>query len=391
MKLRYNYRLYPTKLQELNLIQAAGNTRFIWNYFLQENKITYEYQRKFNFYNEMSAELTKLKKKLPWLNLSYSQIYQAKLKDLDLALKQAKRGFPRFKSKWLNADSFRYTQNTSVSENRLHLPKIGDVKIKLHRDLPKYSSVSILKQNNKWYASFVVEKEEIPNLGLRNTIGVDVNANNIALSNGDILITPRPNRKYKLKLKQLQRNISRKKKKSNNRAKARLIYQKFCTHLKNIRKNFLHQISSRIAKVSGLVCTETLNIEQMKENHMSAICIADNGWRYLFDMLRYKCQLLGKSFHQINQWLASTQACYFCSNRKKMPVNVRVYTCKECGYVEDRDINAAKNIEKWGFQEFFGIKKGEEISCVDVVFGLLSSDMESSTQMKHEAKADGIS
>jgi putative transposase len=265
MKLRYNYRLYPTKSQELKFIQAAGNTRFIWNHFLQENKITYEYQKKFNFYNEMSASLTQLKKKLPWLKLSYSQIYQAKLKDLDKALcqfvkknknnksKKKTNGFPNFKSKWDNADSFRYIQHTSVFENKLHLPRIGDVKIKLHRKLPKYSSVTILKKAKQWYASFVVEKEEIPNLGLTNTIGIDVNANNIALSNGEVIASPRPNREYKAKLKQLQRNISRKKKKSKNRAKARLIYQKFCAHVSNIRTNFLHQNSSRIVKVNGVV------------------------------------------------------------------------------------------------------------------------------------------
>ena len=350
MILRYNYRLYPTKLQEYNLMQSAGNARFVWNHFLQENKITYEYQKKFNFFNEMSAELTKLKKKYSWLSTSYAQILQAKLKDLDLALRQAKRGFPKFKSKWAGNDTFRYTQNTSVSESRLHLPKIGDVKIKLHRELPKYSSVSIKKENNKWFASFVVDVPEIPNLNYRNTIGIDVNANNVALSNGEIFITPRPNRKYKLKLKQLQKNISRKKKKSKNRARVRLIYQKLNTHIRNIRKDFLHKISSRIVKVSGLVCTETLNIEQMKKNHLSAICIADNGWRYLFGMLDYKCRLFGKSFHQINQWLASSQTCNSCGNRKRMPVDVREYTCAECGYIEDRDINAAKNISKWGFQ-----------------------------------------
>ena len=83
-----------------------------------------------------------------------------------------------------------------------------------------------------------------------------------------------------------------------------------------------------------------------------------------------------------NSRLASSQTCNSCGNRKRMPVDIRIY--KECGYIDDRDINAAKNISKWGFQEFFGSKKGRK-SPVDVVFGMLLMDDESSTQKKHEA------
>jgi putative transposase len=86
MKLRYKYRIYPSELQEHNLNQTAGNARFIWNHFLKLNKDKYEKEKKFIFYNEMANQLPNLKQSLSWLSLSYSQILQAKLKDLDLAL-----------------------------------------------------------------------------------------------------------------------------------------------------------------------------------------------------------------------------------------------------------------------------------------------------------------
>jgi putative transposase len=281
--------------------------------------------------------------------LSYSQILQAKLKDLDNALKFKKngRGFPHFKSKWAANDSFRYTQGAFLIGNKVRLPKIGDVKIKLHRDLPSCpSSTSVFKENNNWYVSFIVDKQENELVDIDSVIGIDVNADIIATSNNELIKAPRPNRKYKKQLKSKQRNISRKTKKSKNRAKARILYKKLSVHVANIRKDFLHETSARIAKSSALVCTETLDIEQMKKNHYSAIAIQDSGWRTLFDMLKYKTKLIGHHYHQINQWLASSKTCNSCGHKKEvLDITERKYECDECGVIQHRDINAACNIE----------------------------------------------
>jgi putative transposase len=390
MKLRYNYRLYPTQLQEENMRQTAGNSRWIWNYFLTQNKLNYELYQKFIFYNQMSTELTNLKKENIWLCESYAQVLQAKLRDLDSALKVKKynKGFPKYKSKWNSNDSFRYIQNTSIINNKyLRLHKIGDVEIRLHRNLPKYSSVAIYQNAGKWFASFVIDVQEQSKVNITNSIGIDVNANNITDSIGQIHIAPRPNRKYKKKLKYLRRLVSRKQKKSKNKAKAMARLKRFMAHIRNIRKDFLHQVSVRIAKAATLVCAETLDIEQMKKNHYVAVAIEDNGWASLFNLIEYKTKLLGHHFHQINQWLASSKTCHNCGCKKMMPPGIDIYECDnpDCDWICNRDINAALNIDTWGRQEL-KLKPGPERTKVllDVMYDVLSSDGISSTQMKEE-------
>ena len=392
MKLRYNYRLYPADVQEVAFKQVSGNCRFVWNYFLTQNKINYEFYKKFIFGFEMNNELPELKKKYAWLKDTYSQVLQAKLKDLDLALKFKKynRGFPKYKSKWNADNAFRYVQHTKITNNKcLRLPKIGDVKIRLHRDLPKYSSVTIYQNAGKWYASFVVEITELPKIDITTSIGIDVNANNITDSNRNIHIAPRPNRKYKKKLKHLQRLVSRKKNKSKNKSKAMARLKRFTAHIRNIRKDFLHQTSARITKTAHLISAETLDIDQMKRtNHLVAVAIQDNGWASLFGLIRYKTQLLGHHFHQINKWLASSKTCHTCGNKKDtLDLSTRVYVCNsvDCDWICDRDINAALNIDTWGRQEL-RLKSGPERAKVllDVMFDTLSSDGISSTQMKEE-------
>jgi len=393
MKLRYNFRLYPTDIQEISFKQTAGNCRFVWNYFLTQNRINYEFYRKFIFNFDMNNELPNLKKKFEWLKDTYSQVLQAKLKDLSEALKFKKnnRGFPKYKSKWNADNAFRYVQHTKITDNKcLHLPKIGDVPIRLHQDLPKYSSVTIYQDAGKWYASFVVEVAEQAKVKIDTSIGIDVNANNIADSTGKLHITPRPNRKYKKKLKFLQREVSRKQKKSKNKAKAMTRLKRFTAYLRNIRKDFLHQVSARIAKAATLVCAETLDVAQMKKNHLTAIAIQDNGWSSLFGLLAYKTQLRGHHFHQINKWLASSKTCHKCGHKKDMPPGIDTYICDntDCDWICNRDINAALNIDEWSRQEL-RLKSGPERTKVllDVVLDTLSSDGLTSTQMKEEVSS----
>jgi putative transposase len=224
MKLRYNYRLNPTKQQEELLKQAGGTTRFLWNHFLEQNVKKYEEEKKFSFYYEMAVSLPKLKKELTWLKNTYSQVLQQVLKDLDGALKFKKhgRGFPNFKSKYAKRDSFRYVQNTKIEDNKyLLLPKIGRIRIKLHRQLPKYSSVTIYQDQGHWCASFVVEKETKPKQQIKRAIGIDMNSSCFATSEGKMISNPKFLKQAKDQVKGLQRALSRKQKGSSMRTKAK--------------------------------------------------------------------------------------------------------------------------------------------------------------------------
>ena len=111
MKLRYRYRIYPTTSQETAFKQVGGSVRYLYNHFLKVNMDQYQTDKKFVWYNQMSSQLTKLKKQNTWLTETYSQVLQSSIKDLDVALKNMGKtgaGFPQFKSKYTTPVSFRY-------------------------------------------------------------------------------------------------------------------------------------------------------------------------------------------------------------------------------------------------------------------------------------------
>ncbi len=397
MKLRYNYRLNPTTKQVDLLKQVGGTCRWLWNYFLGQNIQEYKTNKKFKFYHEMATSLPKLKADHQWLKETYSQVLQQVLKDLDQALKFKKhgRGFPKFKKKYDQRDSFRYVQHTKIEGKYLHLPKIGAIKIRLHRALPKYTSVTIFQDQGHWYASFVVEKQEIQKpKPIDQVIGLEVNSKDFALNTGELIPNPKFLKQKREQVKGLQRKLARKQKGSNSRTRAKQRLGVLSRQIRNKRQNFLHQVSHRITKYGVLVCVETLKIEQMKKKKLIAKAIQDAGWGILFGLLKYKTNLRGGYFHKINQWIASSKTCNSCGYVKDdMDLSIRTYECEECGYTENRDINAAKNIATYGLQGFCLknrdlIPPGQELpgTPLDVMWAVMSSDyISSATTMKEEA------
>ncbi len=398
--LRQTFRIYPTKSQKIIMLEVANSTRFIWNHFLGENNRQHEENGKFIWHANMCKLLVSLKEEKNWLNTTYSQVLQQSAKDLDTAIKRCVKqkvsNFPKFKCKHKSRPSFRYSQHTSLSkdEKYLHLPKIGDIKIKLHRKLPsKYTSVTVFRDAIGWYASFVVSSETKPLTDqVQKIIGIDLNSEHTALSNGEFLPNLRPMKKFRKKIKQLSQQLARKRKGSKNREKTRRKLAKQHKIIANQRKNDLHQISNLITKDHDLVCAETLNVAQMKSNHLAAKAIADVSWGTLIRNIEYKCELRGKHFIQINQWLPSSKKCSECGFVKKaIPLTNREYNCEECHVSLHRDTNAAVNIENWGYQQWSAIsnnKSGQELPKVpvDVVFDILvHSDIINQSQSKQEA------
>jgi putative transposase len=393
MKLRYKYRIYPNKLQEQQMISVGGTTRFIFNYFLKQNIDQYRTDKKFIWYNQMSKRLTQRKKQFLWLKNTYSQILQSSIKDLDQALKNIKHGnkFPKFKSKYTTPISFRYQQHTSIIDNKyLHLPKIGNIKINLHRQLPsKYTGITITQKNNNWYCSFVVNKEEQSMVdNISNSVGIDVNSDFTALSSYELIPNIKPLKQNRKKLKKLQQNLSRKKKGSKNQTKAKFKLAILHEKIANQRHDHIHKLSARITKEHDLICVETLKIEEMKKNKYVAKAIEDCAWAKFILLLEYKCKLLGNQFIKINQWLPSSKTCSFCGNKQIIQLNQRQFNCNECLNSIHRDINAAINIKNYGLQQYLlNTKSRQELPevPVDVISDLLSNfDNISNTQTKQE-------
>jgi putative transposase len=361
MKLRYRYRIYPNKEQTKQLVSAGGAVRFLYNHFLKVNIDQYQTDKTFVWYAGMCLQLTELKAELDWLTSTYSQSLQQSLKDLDTALKNIKKtgaGFPKFKSKYMTPVSVRYPQGVSVdaSAQQLKLPKIGVIRIVLHRDLPTFTGVTITQTPRGWYASFVVEVQEKTLVAdVTNPVGVDVNSKFTALSTGELIPNQRPLAKKFTHIKRQQRKLSRQTKKSRNRTKQQQRLARIHDQVRCQRMNHTHQTSARITKSHDLVSAETLKIEEMKRtSRKTAKAVADAGWAQFLSACAYKCTLQGHHFMKINQWLPSSRTCHACGVKKphKLDLSQREFHCDSCGVTTHRDTNAAINIKTWGHQQW---------------------------------------
>ena len=352
----FKFRLYPTPEQEAQLLQQAGNTRFVWNKFLESNLKTYKDTQKFQFSYEMITSLPKLKDEFEFLKLSFSQSLQQVGRQLDTALKDSfkkTKGFPKFKKRE-NRDSFTVPQKFSIHSKSIKLPKIGKVKWIKHRKIqgnPKFLTVS--RDGNQWYCSVTCEVNlKDKQYSQENIVGIDVGLKEFAtLSDSSVVKRERHLDKHANRLVKEQRRLSRKTKGSNNRKKQIEKVQNIHRKVRNTRKNFLHKTSSdMIAKYSGVVL-EDLNISGMMKNHKLARSISDVSLFEFNKMLEYKSLWNAKHFIKIDRWFPSSKMCSGCGNIKKdLTLKDRVYHCSCCGLIIDRDYNAALNILKEGLR-----------------------------------------
>jgi putative transposase len=254
-----------------------------------------------------------------------------------------KPGYPRFQGK-NRYDSFTYPQLGFKIEGKfLKLSKIGNVRVKLHRQIEgKIKTCSIKRKNGKYYACFSCEVEAKP-ASTNKRVGVDLGVKHLAVtSDEEYFDHPKYLRKSERKLKWLQRMVSRRKKGSNRWRKAALMLAKCHEYIANQRKDAAHKISRYLVDNYDWIVFEDLNIRGMVKNHQLAKSIADAGWRMLVQFTAYKAEWAGKQVMEVDPRNTS-QVCSKCSRIVKKTLKERTHRCS-CGYVADRDVNAARNI-----------------------------------------------
>lgn len=359
----HKFRLCPSREQEELLAKHFGCCRFVYNHYLEERKRAYSEEKKTLSLYETHHGLAEMKKleEYSWLKEVYSHALQASLKNLDVAYqkffkKQAK--FPKFHSKH-DKQSCTFPDNVKVVDGRLSLPKFGGT-MKMRGGMPvdgivRQATVS-KTPTGKYFVSILCEDvvEKFQENG--NSVGIDLGLKEMAVcSNGERVANPKFLERGELHLKHLQRQVSKKKKGSESRRRARVELSRFHEKVANRRRDYIHKFTDRIVRENQTVCVEDLNVKGMESNHHLAKGIASVSFGEIVRQLEYKCGWRGRGFVKIERFFPSSKRCNHCGAvNKDLTLADREWVCKECGSVIDRDLNASLNIRDRGIEMLSG-------------------------------------
>ncbi len=387
MKLSFKYRIYPNQNQREALDNVLYLCRFLYNSALQERKTHYAAFGKDFSYNKQAAELKELPHLFPEYRQVYSQTRQQVLKQLDTAFKNffrrvkqkaAKAGYPRFKGKdrfhsilfpQVKADLAGGGGVKLLPNKKLQVFGIpGEIKVFWHRPFQgRCKQARIVKEADQYY--LVLSCDDVPlNLLPKTgkTIALDLGLQTFAVGDqGQQFQHPQPLKRQKDKLIKAQKELSRKKRSSKNRGKAKLHLAKTHRKIANVRKDFLHKLALLLVQQYDIIIVEKLNIQKMLEEQgfeVSNSNIADASWSMFVQFLLYKAERAGKEVRFVNPAYTS-KTCSCCGKIKKdLPLQERTYHCDACGIAIDRDLNAAKNIKAkgLGMSPAAGIKPASE-------------------------------
>lgn len=331
----YKFRLYPNREQEEKLDFTLEICRQTYNVLLEElnNQIIIDK-------SQIQGIFPDLKICEPELKQVYSKTLQYECYRLflnlsalrQLKLNKKKVGRLRFKGKgWFKTINYNQSGFKLIKTNRrydlLSLSKIGDIRILQHRILEgNIKHITIKKSVNKWYATIMTDAQIKTECGNK-VLGIDLGINNFIVDTEDNYIEhPKTLEKYQNKLKVVQKDLSRKKKGSNNRFKARLRVANIHNKINNCRDDFLHKISIKYIKDCKIIVVEDLNIKQMMQQpHYNAKNIADSSWGRFVQFLIHKAESAGCKIVKVNP-KNTTKTCSKCGNIQLMPIYIKITT-----------------------------------------------------------------
>ena len=371
----YKDRIFPNKEQQNSMSKIFGQVRFVYNLGL-ETKISAYAGNKVNVnYFSLNKQITELKKELVWLKETPSQALQMSIRNLDNAYHAFFRGagFPKFKNKH-GKQSFSLPQGIRLSEDNkeIFIPKLKWVGIDLHRELGKgdIKTVTVSKTvTNKYFVSILVDtKQELPKkrpIIEETTVGIDLGIKDFVItSDGEKFENKDFFKSTMQKLRVAQRSLARKQKGSKKREKQKLVVALLHEKIRNQRQDYLHKISKYLVDNYDTICIEDLSVSNMVKNNCLARAISDMGWRELRTMIEYKSKWQGKNISVIGRFEPSSKTCSCCGYiNKGITLKDREWTCPQCNTVHDRDVNASKNIKRFGLRNKPSVAQSEPLGC----------------------------
>ena len=372
----YQYRIYPTTKQRLTFESNLEACRNLYNQALDQRKAVYEQTEVGLTYLAQANQLTAFRQEFPFWASLHTDILQDTLRRLDKAYKAFFRrvkngenpGYPRFKGKGrYRSLTYSHLAKTLIIPTQGHLarlvvPKIGQVKIRLHRPLPDgvIKTLQIVRKASGWYANITLEIDDVAKVRLADSrngvdiqslVGVDVGLESfLTTSDGEKVENPRHLKISLRLLKRLQRRLSKRIKGSRRRAKIRERVAKLHERIVNQRRDFHYKIAHRLYSRYDAVVVEDLQIRNMVQNHHFvfyenelAKSISDAAWGNFVLALGSKAEKAGYHLLKVSP-NGTSQRCSGCGYTKKKSLAVRIHRCDSCGLVLDRDHNAAINI-----------------------------------------------
>ncbi|MEG3935264.1 MULTISPECIES: transposase [unclassified Microcoleus] len=373
----YKYKLRPNSWQANQFDEWLNLLRMQYNYRLSERFNWYESTRcpldscslvscsiapilEQPDYYWQKRDLLNTKKLFPEYRQIHSQVLQNCVekvkKAFDRYIKADKTGQrsgkPRFKGKG-RYHSFTYSQmkQDCIKGNRITLPKIGDVKIILHRPIPdgfKIKTVQIVKAADGYYVTLTLQDVTVPTLrydiNLDRAVGIDMGLKDFLItSDADTVTIPQFARKAQKDKKLRNKSVSRKKKGSNRRRKAVKRLAKHHQKVARQRRDFHCKTAKRLLDKYDLIGFEDLNVKSLARTRM-AKSILDAGWSEFLSILVCKAESAGKLAIAVNP-NGTTQNCSSCGTRIPKTIADRWHSCHVCGLELDRDVNAAINVK----------------------------------------------
>ena len=366
-------RLYPNKQQATQINKLLGCCRFVYNQTLarkinqykehniSENRTTLSYW----LFHELLKDDNFL-----WLREQNTNVLQQVIMDMLDAYKRFFKqhtGYPKFKTKHDNKQSCRFVRYTISKRNdyttyQLSLANIKNIKFRCNKKYAQYlqnhhdniRQATLMKLPcDEYYLSILVDGDLTRKVKETNeVVGIDLGIKDFVItSEGEVFNNLHFKKNETNKITKLQHQLSRKEKGSNNRNKARIKLAKTYKKISDRKQYYLHKVSNSLINENQVICMENLNVKGMIKNHKIAESILEMNFGEFRRILEYKAKWYNRKIVFVDRFYPSSKICSCCGYKyKDLTLDIREWSCPNCGNHHDRDINAATNILNEGIR-----------------------------------------